>query len=50
MIRRRLLVLAVVVAAFAPAACADATGPRQDDPANTQPTCVADIQGSQICT
>ena len=50
MIRRRLLVLAVVLAAFAPAACADATGPRQDDPATNPPTCVADMQGSQICT
>jgi hypothetical protein len=49
MIRRRLLVLAVVVAAFAPAACADATGPRQSDP-TTPPVCVADMQGSQICT
>ncbi len=50
MIRRRLLILAVVVAAFAPAACADATGPRQDDPAANPPTCVSGTQGSQICT
>ena len=49
MIRRRLLVLAVVVAAFAPAACADATGPRQTDPTNP-PVCVSGQQGSQICT
>ena len=49
MIRRRLLVLAVVLAAFAPAACADATGPRQND-TTTQPACVSGTQGSQICT
>jgi len=49
MIRRRLLVLAIVVAAFAPAACADATGPRQDDPTSSNP-CVSGQQGSQICT
>lgn len=49
MIRRRLLVLAVVLAAFAPAACADATGPRQGDPPKN-PICVTGQQGSQICT
>lgn len=49
MIRRRLLILAVVLAAFAPAACADATGPRQTDTTSTQP-CVGTTQGSNICT
>ena len=49
MIRRRLLVLAVVLAAFAPAACADATGPRQSDTTKIDP-CVGTTQGSSICT
>lgn len=48
MIRRRLLILAVVLAAFAPAACADATGPRETDP-TTPPVCTSTQQGSQIC-
>ena len=49
MIRRRLLVLAIVVAAVAPAACADVTGPRQGDPPKDS-VCVTGQQGSQICT
>ena len=48
MLRRRLLLVALVIVALAPAACADATAPKQDGPGDSGKPC-STTQGSQIC-
>ncbi len=48
MLRRRLFLALLVLVALAPAACADATAPRQDDPERMPKPCTTQ-QGSQIC-